>query len=116
MSTTRIEADLRQRLAEAEDEADALALRLAEIEHLACGGELFPLDLVRRLTEAKTSRFRIWREYRGFTLRELATTVKISPAMLSAIETGRKNGSVRTLVALARVLKIDVNDLLSTED
>jgi transcriptional regulator with XRE-family HTH domain len=56
---------------------------------------------------------RVWREYRGFSLRGLAEKAGISAAMLSEIETGKKDGSVRTLAALARVFGLDLDDLVS---
>ena len=36
--------------------------------------------------------------------------------MLSEMETGNKEGSVRTLMSLARTLDVDLDDLVSWED
>ncbi len=59
---------------------------------------------------------RIWRQHRGLTATELARRAGVSGGYLSAIETGRQEGSVRVLRALAGVLDTDVDDLLSMPD
>jgi DNA-binding XRE family transcriptional regulator len=107
-------ADLQAALDEAEDEKDALLARLADIEIAASGGEAVPLDLVRRLSEGENP-VRVWREYRGLSLRALARQVGISAAMLSQVENNQKDGSIRTLAALARALSVDIDDLLPWE-
>jgi DNA-binding XRE family transcriptional regulator len=93
-------ADLERRLEEAEDENDALTLRLAKIEDALFGGEHVPAGVVVRLADG-ASPVRVWREPRGLALRALAEKAGISAAMLSEIENGKKEGSVRTLAALA---------------
>ena len=105
-------ADLKRRLDEAEDENDALELRLAKIEDVLSGGDRIPAAIVDRLADGEAP-VGIWREYRGLSLRDLAAKAGISAAMLSEIETGKKEGSVRTLAALARVLAVDLDDLVS---
>ena len=59
---------------------------------------------------------RVWRAHRGLTLRALAAAAGISPAMLSETATGKKEGSVRTLMSLARTLDVDLDDLVSWEE
>jgi DNA-binding Xre family transcriptional regulator len=104
-------ADLERRLEESEDDNDALELRLAKVEDALSGGERIPAAIADRLAEGE-SPVGVWREYRGLSLRGLAEKVSISAAMLSKIETGKKEGSVRTLAALARALAIDLDDLV----
>ena len=55
---------------------------------------------------------RVWREYRGLSLRALAEKAGVSAALLSEIETGKKDGSVRTLATLAQVLSVTLDDLV----
>ena len=105
-------ADLERRLEEAEDENDALELRLAKIEDILSGGEHIPAAIVDRLADDEAP-VRVWREYRGLSLRALAEKAGISAAMLSEIENGKKEGSVRTLAALARSLGLDLDDIIS---
>ena len=109
--SSNVVAELERRLEEAEDENDAFELRLAQIEDVLSGGERIPVSLVDRLAEGEHP-VRVWREHRGASLRALAETAGISPALLSEIETGRKEGSIRTLAALARALRVEVDDLL----
>jgi DNA-binding Xre family transcriptional regulator len=105
-------AELERRLEQAEDENDVLELRLAKVEDALMGGEHIPAAIVDRLADGKPP-VRIWREYRGLSLRSLAEKAAISAAMLSEIETGKKEGSVRTLAAIARALRVDIDDLVS---
>jgi DNA-binding Xre family transcriptional regulator len=105
-------AELERRLEQAENENDALELRLAKVEDALLGGEHISAAIVDRLADGEAP-VRIWREYRGLSLRGLAERARISAAMLSEIETGKKEGSVRTLAAIARALRVDLNDLVS---
>lgn len=109
---SNVVADLERRLEQAEDENDALELRLAKIEDALFGGERIPAAVVDRLGGGEGP-IRVWREYRGLSLRGLAEKAGISAAMLSEIENNKKEGSVRTLAALARALGVDLDDLLS---
>lgn len=104
-------AELTHRLEQAEAENDALALRLAVIEDALTGGERVPAEIVGRLSSGEAP-VRVWREHRGMALRVLAKEARISPALMSEIETGKKDGSIRTLAALARALAIDIDDLV----
>lgn len=91
--------DLPRRLEQLEVERDALALQLARLQE--ANAERVPAAVVRRLAAGETP-LRVWREHRGLSLRGLAATAGISPAMLSEMETGKKEGSGRTLLSLAR--------------
>jgi DNA-binding XRE family transcriptional regulator len=102
-------ADLERRLDEAEDAYDALAMRLAEIEHVVSGGEWVPGEVVDRLI-AGDHPIRVWREHRGLKSQDLARQAGISSALLSEIENGKKEGSIKTLAALGRALRVDLDD------
>lgn len=104
-------AELTHRLEEAEDENDALTLRLAVIEDTVTGAEHVPVEIVERLSSGAAP-VRVWRKHRGLSLRALAERAAISPALLSEIETGKKDGSLKTLAALARALGVDIDDLV----
>jgi DNA-binding XRE family transcriptional regulator len=111
--TSNSVADLKHRLEEAEDETDVLELRLARIEH-ALRGETVPATVVDRLV-AGESPILVWREHRGLTLRALAKKIGISAGMLSEMENGKKDGSVRTLAAIAKALRVGLDDLVGWE-
>ena len=104
--------DLARRLEETEAERDALALALARTED--ANAERVPAALVRRLA-AGESPARVWREHRGMTQRALADAAGISPALMNEIEAGKKEGSIRTLLAIARALRLDLDALVAWE-
>jgi transcriptional regulator with XRE-family HTH domain len=54
---------------------------------------------------------RVWRENRGLKAVALARAAGISPAYLSEIETGKKDGTFRTMASIARVLNVSLDDL-----
>ncbi|MBF0285091.1 MAG: helix-turn-helix transcriptional regulator [Magnetococcales bacterium] len=72
--------------------------------------ELVPAPFAQRLLEGENP-LRVWREYRGLTLRQLARIVGTSPAYLSEVETGKKSGSLRLIKTLAEALRVDLDDL-----
>jgi mRNA interferase RelE/StbE len=59
---------------------------------------------------------KVWREYRGLTLRALAEKAQIAPAYLSEIETRKKPGSVKTMAALACALDLEIEALIDQAD
>jgi DNA-binding XRE family transcriptional regulator len=93
-----------------EDLEDSLAV--ADFERKLASGdeELIAAEYVNRMSEGEGP-IRVWRELRGMTAKDLAAAAGISTAYLSEIETGKKDGSVATLKAIADVLKLDLDDL-----
>lgn len=53
------------------------------------------------------------RERAGLTQEELSNTTGISVAMIQSMEVGRRLGSIKTVVKLAQVLGVTVDDLLN---
>ena len=97
---------LMARLEDREDIADATR----QIAAIRKGEETLPAEIVARLTSG-VSPLKVWREYRGFTLRSLAAEIGISSAAVSKIETGKSRPMVATLVKLAAALRCDMEDL-----
>ncbi|MDO8812335.1 MAG: helix-turn-helix transcriptional regulator [Gallionella sp.] len=101
-------------------EWDALMARLEEREDIAdaknqfakirAGEETLSAELVARLASGENP-LKVWREYRGFTLRALAAEIGISSAAVSKIETGKSQPTVATLSKLAAILVCDMEDL-----
>ena len=73
--------------------------------------ELVPASVVAELVSGGNP-VRVWRRHRALTARELASRAGMSPAFLSEIETGRKEGSVSALKRLAEALHVDLDDLV----
>jgi DNA-binding XRE family transcriptional regulator len=93
-----------------EDEADARVV--AEFHEAYTAGREFlvPDEIVRREL-AGESPIRLWREHRGLTQQELAKRAKISKPYLSQIETGKRQGTVETLSAIAHSLDVPLDVL-----
>ncbi|WP_075289688.1 helix-turn-helix domain-containing protein [Pararhizobium arenae] len=80
------------------------------------GGEVgMPMKFVDRLIDGE-SPVRVWRDFRGLSGKELASRIGISTAYLSEIETGRKEGSLSVLKAIAVALNVDLDDLIWGEE
>jgi len=79
---------------------DAVKARLQNGED-----ELIPLEITERRLSGEVA-LRIWREYRKLTQEKLAKKAKVSRALIAAIETGRKSGSVSTLKRLGGALGV----------
>ena len=58
-------------------------------------------------------RLRAERERRGLTLRELARRLEVSPSLVSQIETGKTQPSVRTLYAIVSELGVSFDELFA---
>ncbi len=76
--------------------------------------ELIPAEVVYALLDGANP-IRVWREHRGLSQSEVAKQAGISKAYLSQLENNRRTGSAQVLAAIARVLKVNVDDLLPQE-
>src|SRR6267154_3654107 len=57
--------------------------------------ELIPLEITERKLKGEPA-LRVWREHRKLTQEQLAKKARVSRALIAAIETKRKTGSVAT--------------------
>ena len=104
------EADYRA-LVEAKEENDASAAVREFDTRLARGEEeLIPAEYVNRMIDGE-NKIRVWREYRGLTVKALAETAGVTPAYLSQIETGAREGPIETLKKLAAALRVTIDDI-----
>jgi len=72
--------------------------------------ELIPLEITERRLKGE-SVLRIWRKYRKLTQEQLAKKAKVSRALIAAIETERKAGSVSTWKRLGAALNVSWEQL-----
>ncbi|WP_422460209.1 helix-turn-helix domain-containing protein [Endozoicomonas sp. ALB115] len=72
--------------------------------------ELIPAEVVNRLLTENT--VKVWREYRGMSQKSLAENTGISEAMISQIESGKKQGSLKTITKIAQALNLTVDDII----
>lgn len=59
---------------------------------------------------------KVWREYRQLTQRQLAEAVGMSAPYLSQIETGKRTGTTEVLTAIAKVLKVSLDDIVMVSE
>ena len=72
--------------------------------------ELVPAEVLNRLLNGESA-LRVYRDLRGLTQAALAAKAGVNRVTVAEIETGRKQGSVATLRALANALGIALDDL-----
>ena len=95
-----------QRLMEdAEMLADVKAYDAAKTRLESGEDELIPLEITERRLRGEPA-LRIWREYRKLTQEQLAKKARVSRALIAAIETRRKAGSVSTWKKLGTALDV----------
>ena len=101
-----------EQLCEAVEEIDDVRAYDATRRRLSAGkDEIIPGEFADRILDGENP-VRIWREYRGLSIKALAEKAEISAAYLSQIESGVREGSVRTMKALAMALNLDLADLV----
>ncbi|MGG7581013.1 helix-turn-helix domain-containing protein [Rhizobium sp. Nf11,1] len=88
------------------DASEASAIK-ARID---AGEETWPSEVVNAIIDGENA-IRVFRKYRGLTIEELAAKAGLSQPFVSQIETGKKEGSIAALKAIARVLGVDLDDI-----
>lgn len=96
--------------AAAEDLADLKAYDRAKADLTSGEDELIPAEYVNRLLNGESA-LRVYRDLRGLTQAALAEKAGVNRVTIAEIETGRKQGSVTTLRALADALGVMLDDL-----
>ncbi len=74
-------------------------------------GNDLPDDVLQKLAVGNTNPIKIVRKHRGMTQDDLASAAGISRPYLTEIETGRKDGSIQTLKAIAKALDVALERL-----
>lgn len=72
--------------------------------------ELIPLAITERQMRGEPA-LRVWREHRQLTQEQLAKKARVSRALIAAIETNRKSGSVSTWKKLGAALNVTWDQL-----
>lgn len=100
-------------------EYEAMLDRLEDLEDAATFRDFkargdedgLPAALVRRMLAGEHP-VRIWREFRGLSMQDLAGKAEVAQSYISEIETGKKPGSIATMKAIATALGVTVDDLI----
>ena len=103
-------AALEKLMADAEMLADVKAYDAAKARLKNGEDELIPLEIAERRLRGEPA-LRIWREHRNLTQERLAKKAKVSRALIAAIETNRKSGSVSTWKKLGAALDVSWEQL-----
>ena len=103
-------ASLQKLMEDAEMLADVKAYDAAKARLDAGEDELIPLEMSERRMRGEPA-LRIWREHRKLTQERLAKKAKVSRALIAAIETRRKTGSVSTWKKLGAALDVSWEQL-----
>ncbi len=101
---------LEKLMADAEMLADVKAYDAAKARLKNGEDELIPLEITERRLRGEHA-LRIWREHRKLTQEQLARKSKVSRALIAAIETNRKSGSVSTWKKLGAALDVSWEQL-----
>ncbi len=70
-----------------------------------------PEDILQKIALGKENTIKIIRRFRGMTQEDLSSAAGLSRPYLTEIETGRKEGSIRTLKAIAKALEVPLERL-----
>ena len=111
-----VPADRFENMTEAEEELADIAAFDAAKARIAAGERLIPGEIVRRIDVEGENPVRVWRQHRGLKANELARRAGVSHGYLSEIENGKKDGSFKTISAIAKALDIDIDDLVPSAD
>lgn len=98
--------------AEIEDLQDSAVARSVEAD--GPSGDALPDALVGRLLDGEHP-LRIWREHRGLKPGALARRAGVGASVIGAIEAGKASGSVQVLLALAKALDVQVEDIVRAD-
>lgn len=83
----------------------------ASMQAIAEGEELTPAEVVYALLDGGHP-IRVWREYRGLSQTEVAAKAGISGSYLSQLESGKRDGTMEVLAAIAAALNLTLDDLV----
>ena len=92
------------------NDADVRAYDEAKRRLAAGEEEQVPAEFAERILDGENP-VRVWREYRRRSVKDLAEQAGISPAYLSQIETGKREGTLSTMRAIADALGLTLDDL-----
>lgn len=95
-----------------EDVRDAADAKNSIRELVSGEDEAIPAEVVGRLVAGDDHPLKVWREYRGLTQEVLGAAAGVGKSYISQIEAGSKTGSTKVLKALAKILQVDIDDLM----
>jgi DNA-binding XRE family transcriptional regulator len=76
--------------------------------------ELVPSEVVYAILDGGNP-IKVWREYRGMSQQEAAENAGISVPYLSQLETNKRKGSLNVLSAIAKALKVSLENIVPSQ-
>lgn len=76
--------------------------------------ELIPSEVVYAILDGENA-IKVWRKYRSMSQQEVAENAGISVPYLSQLETNKRKGSLEVLSALAKVLKVSLENIVPSQ-
>ena len=73
--------------------------------------ELVPSEVVYAILDGENP-IKVWREYRSISQQEAAENAGISIPYLSQLETNKRKGSLNVLLAIAKALKVSLENIV----
>lgn len=94
----------------AEDKLDVHAAIAAERRREA-GEEYVPFEVIDRIIAGENA-LKVWRKHRGLTQVTLAKRARVTQAFVGFLEKDERRASVETWQSLAKVLDVELEDIL----
>ena len=101
------------RAAEADEDIGTARIVARARKDVAAGAPLIPLDVAERIASGE-SPLKVLREWRDVTQAYLSFKTDIGQGYISDLENGRRKGTVAALSAIAKVLNVPL-DILVTD-
>ena len=76
--------------------------------------ELVPSEVVYAILDGGNP-IKVWREYRGMSQHEMAENAGISVPYLSQLETNKRKGSLDVLSAIAKALRVSLENIVPSQ-
>jgi DNA-binding XRE family transcriptional regulator len=90
-----------------EDTADVAAFDIA----IKRGEEAFPVSVFDAIDSGKNP-IKVFREHRGIRQNELATSVGVAKSYMSQLESGKREGGIKVILAISDALKVPMELLV----
>lgn len=105
------EAEFDALIDELDDARDLVEAQTIQARVQSGEEKVIPSEVVMRFVDGD-SPIRVWRDYRGLSLTELASEAKMLDEELAEIETDQQSPTVEQLKAIAKALKVTMDDLV----
>lgn len=97
--------------ADAENLNDLIDIHIAK-EILANNEATIPNEVVHRIFVDDENPIRVYRQWRGYSVKELAEKVGVVPSYISNIENGKRDGTISLYQKIAKTLDTDIIAIL----